>query len=382
VLLHTLLLFGFLREWRRDRRVCNAEKTDDGRNLKVSLVIPIQNEESRMEGLLRSLLEQDYPAEIIFVDDCSSDKSPAMLAQFVKDAALRGMNDCRVITLTENPGPNRKQQALSAGIAGARGGYLLFTGGDCEVPPGWIRAMARRMGATDAVPSATPLAGAVIGPVFKKKRGRGFLFLYQCFDHAIRYYYLAGSTGLGAAGGGFGNNLIVRRAALDVAGGYDAVPPSPTEDAALISLIRSLGGYRIRAVVLPDAVVETDSEQTWRGFINQTLRWNNGGLFSPEPVTRFNYNLLMVIISAGILALPLLPFFPGLWPLPACVFLSMIENTACVFSSFRKKLPKGGPLNLGYVISILFTPVYFTLMTIMGYCGIKPKWKELVVSSS
>jgi cellulose synthase/poly-beta-1,6-N-acetylglucosamine synthase-like glycosyltransferase len=227
--------------------------------------------------------------------------------------------------------------------------------------------MARRMGDLSV--------GAVIGPVFKKKQGGGFFFLYQCYDHAIRYYYLAGAIGLGAAGGGFGNNLIVSRAALDAAGGYDAVPPPPTEDAALISLIRSLGGYRIRAVVLPDAVIETGCEQTWRGFINQTLRWNNGGLFSPEPVTRFNYNLLMVIISAGILAVPLLPFFPGLWPLPAGVLIVMIENTVATFALFRKKLPKGGPLNLGYVICMLFTPVYFTLMTIMGYCGIKPKWK-------
>jgi cellulose synthase/poly-beta-1,6-N-acetylglucosamine synthase-like glycosyltransferase len=126
---------------------------------------------------------------------------------------------------------------------------------------------------------------------------------------------------------------------------------------------------------LPDAAVETGAEQTRRGFINQTLRWNNGGLFSPEPVTRFNYNLLMVLISAGILAVPLLPFFPGLWPLPAGILLMMIENTAAALSLFRKKLPKGGPLNLGYLLTLLFTPVYFTLMTIMGYCRIKTKWK-------
>jgi cellulose synthase/poly-beta-1,6-N-acetylglucosamine synthase-like glycosyltransferase len=329
-----------------------------------------------MEGLLRSLLEQDYPAEIIFVDDCSGDKSPAMLAEFVRDAAERGMNGCRVITLTENPGPNRKQRALSAGIAEARGDYLLFTDGDCEVPPGWIRAMARRMAATEAVPAA----GAAIGPVFKKKQGRGFFYLYQCYDHAVRYNYLAGPIGLGAAGGGFGNNMIVSRAALDAAGGYEAVPPSPTEDAALISLIRSQGRYSVRAVALPDAAVETGSEQTWRGFINQTLRWQNGGLFSPETVTRFNYNLLMLVISTGILAIPFLPFFPGLWPLPLGVLIVMIENTIAAFALFRAKLPKGGPLNLGYLLTLLFTPVYFTLMTVMGYCGIKTTWKQVTMN--
>jgi cellulose synthase/poly-beta-1,6-N-acetylglucosamine synthase-like glycosyltransferase len=362
VILQTLLMFGFFLEWRRDRAVLGRQPAHGGQP-PVSLIIPVHNEALRMERLLHSLLVQDYPAEIIFIDDCSDDESPALLAEFAGR-----MDNCRIITLTDNPGPNRKQYALSRGIAEARGDYLLFTDADCEASPGWIRAMVRRMDDT--------AVGAVIGPVFKKKQGRGFFFLYQCYDHAIRYNYLAGAIGLGAAGGGFGNNLIVSRAALDSVGGYDAVPPSPTEDAALVSLIRSQGKYRVRAIALPDAVVETVAEKTWRGFINQTLRWNNGGLFSPELMNRFNYNLLMLVISTGILAIPLLPFFPVLWPMPVGVFIVMIENTIAAFGLFRKKLPPGGPLNLGYALTLLFTPVYFTLMTLMGYCGIKITWKD------
>ena len=370
--LQTLLIAGLFMEWLRDRRAKNGP-SDRSRAAgtpaeQVSLIIPVRNESRRMVGLLESLLRQDCPAEIIFVDDCSTDESPAMLAQFVKDAARRGIENCRVITLTENPGPNRKQYALSAGIKEAKGDFFLFTDGDCEAPPGWIGAMVSRM--RDAS------TGVVIGPVFKKKPGKGFFFLYQCYDHVIRYNYLAGSIGLGAAGGGFGNNIIVRRAALDSVGGYDAAPPSPTEDAALISLLRSRGKFRVRAAVLPDAAVETAAEKNWRGFINQTLRWNNGGVFSPELVTRVNYNLWMLLIAAGVLAVPFLPFFPGLWPLPAAVLFGMLENTAAVFCLFRKKLPKGGFLNLGYLLALLFTPAYFVLMTIMGYCRVKTRWKE------
>jgi cellulose synthase/poly-beta-1,6-N-acetylglucosamine synthase-like glycosyltransferase len=366
VILQTALMLGVFLEWRRDR----VGRNDPQAHARISLIIPIHNEAVRLAGLLRSLLAQDYPAEIIFIDDGSHDESPAMLAQFAHDAAERGHN-CRIITLTENPGPNRKQFALSRGIAEAQGDYFLFTDGDCEVPPGWISAMARRMN--------DPAVGAAIGPVFKKKQGRGFFFLYQSYDHAVRYNYLSGAIGLGAAGGGFGNNFIVSRAALDSVGGYDAVPPSPTEDAALISLIRSGGKFHVRAIALPDAAVETDAERTWRSFINQTLRWNNGGLFSPERMTRLNYNLLMLVISTGILAIPLLPLFPGLWPMPAGVLIVMIENTIGAFGLFRKKLPPGGFLNLGYILTLLFMPVYMTLMTIMGYCGIKTTWKNKVV---
>jgi len=372
VALQSALMFGFFLEWLRDKRAAAganraAANMAGAAPLSVSVVIPIRNEARRMAALLESLLKQDHPAEIIFVDDGSDDESPAMLAGFVEKAREQGIGDCRVITLKENPGPNRKQRALSAGVADSRGDFLLFTDGDCEVPPGWVRAMARRM--------ACGKVGALIGPVFKKKPANGFFYLYQCYDHAIRYNYLAGSVGLGAAGGGFGNNLIVSKAALNAVGGYDAVPPSPTEDAALISLIRSQGKYRIRAAALPDAAVETCAEETWRGFASQTLRWNNGGLFSPEPVTRFGYNLLMLLITAGALSVPLLPFFPALWPLPAAGLIVMIENTAAAFAFFRKKLPRGGPLNLGYLCTLLFAQPYFTLMTLMGYCGVKASWK-------
>ena len=364
VVFHTTLMFGFFLEWLRDRKAVSRQPG----NVKVSVIIPIHNERERMEGLLRTLLVQSYPAQIIFVDDRSSDESPAMLARFAEDAKNRG-SDCRIVTLSENPGPNRKQFALSRGIAEADGDYFLFTDGDCEVPPGWISAMVCRI--------MDGKSGAVIGPVFKKKQGKGFFFLYQCYDHAVRYNYLAGAIGLGAAGGGFGNNLIISRKALEAVGGYDAIPPSPTEDAALISQIRRMGEYRVRAIAHPDAAVETGAEKSWRAFMNQTLRWSNGGLFSPEALTRFNYNLLLLLISAGILAIPLLPFFPGLWTMPAAIFIGMIENTIAAFGLFRAKLPKGGLLTkLGYFLILLFTPVYSTLMTLMGYARIKTTWKS------
>ena len=376
--LQTMLMFGFILEWRRDRKAAalseNNHRGTAQNKAKVSVIIPIHNEEERMEGLLRTLITQTYPAQIIFVDDRSTDKSPAMLAQFENEARGRGI-DCRIITLKENPGPNRKQFALSRGISESDGDYLLFTDGDCEVPSGWVEAMAGRIQIEGI--------GAVIGPVFKKKHGKGFFRLYQCYDHAVRYNYLAGAIGLGAAGGGFGNNLIISRKALDAAGGYDAIPPSPTEDAALISQIRSMGKYRVCAAAHPDAAVDTAREKSWRSFISQTLRWNNGGIYSPEILTRFNYNLLMLVISTGILAVPLLPFFPELWPMPAGVLFVMIENTIAVFALFRKKMPesasgkKGGiKIIFGYLLALLFMPCYLTLMTLMGYAHIKTKWKE------
>ena len=190
--------------------------------------------------------------------------------------------------------------------------------------------------------------------------------------------YLAASTGLGAAGGGFGNNLILRRSALEAAGGYGAVPPSPTEDAALVSMLRCLPGCRVRAICAlggsgADAAVLTAPETSWKAFAAQTLRWNNGGLFSPDAATRLNFTFLMLMISTGMLCLPLLPLLSGLWPLPLTVFLSMSMNTAAVLALFGGALPRAGA---AWALQTIFTPMYFTFLTILGLLGFKPSWKN------
>ena len=362
--LHLILMIGLCLEWRRDKRAASSK---DFETPFVSVIIPVHNEQERIEGLLKTLELQDYnKAEIIFVDDRSNDKTAEIINEFIKKCKKNNfsISDIRILSLSNNPGPNYKQFALARGIEASKGELILFTDADCCLPPCWISSMVRRM--------ANPKTGAMLGPVFKKSMGRGFFHLYQCFEHGVRYMYLAASTGIGAAGGGFGNNMIFRKKCIDMIGGYDSVPSSTTEDAALISIIRSKTKYKIRAGIGPDLHIMTLGENNWKDFIVQTLRWNNGGLFSPDLATRLNFGFLMITISMGILAIPFLPFIPLLWPLSAAVLISMTANTIATLLVFGVSLPKKG---IAYVIQCVFTPMYFTFLTVLGLCGIKPKWK-------
>ncbi|MDR2376097.1 MAG: glycosyltransferase [Treponema sp.] len=392
VSLQSALLTGLFLERRRETgglgKAGNPSGTSSGALPRVSVVVPVHNEESRLPALLEDLAAQDYDGlEIVLVDDRSSDGTAGLLSGFAG-----GRDNVRVVCLKENPGPNHKQYALERGLAVAAGDLLLFTDADCRIGPAWAGAMAARMG--------DPRVGATIGPVFKSwpggqdrlsfgsavlppEKAGGFLYSYQCYDHVVRFVYLAGAVGLGAAGGGFGNNLILRRAALEAAGGYAAVPPSPTEDAALISLIRSSTDYRIRAVYGARTHVYTKPETSWKALINQTLRWNNGGLFSPEIVTRINYTILMLTITVCTLALFLMPLYPKLWPMPLAQFIVMLENTlgaVCIArggrwkgrgTETRSSLPP-----LFWLRELLVMPFYMTLMTVLGFLGVKTTWKE------
>ena len=357
--LHFALALGVFLEWLRERRsIKNASEAIPF----VSVIVPVHNESSRIGWLLKSIEAQEYPnAEYIFINDRSDDDSADLINAFILGA---GKGKTRIISLKENPGPNFKQYALSRGLESASGEFFLFTDADCEIPPLWIQGMVKRM--------SNEKTGVMIAPVLKRMGGKGFFHLYQCYEHGVRYVYLAGAAGLGAAGGGFGNNLIIRRTCLQEIGGYEKVPPSPTEDAALVSLIRSSTGYKIRAALGQDVHVITQGEDSWKKLIKQTLRWNNGGLFSPDPATRFNYNFLMITITMGVLASPFLPFFPSIWLLPTGPVTVMIFNTIANLVFLGASLPRR---KLAYIPTLLFTPVYFAFMTILGFLGIKPEWK-------
>jgi cellulose synthase/poly-beta-1,6-N-acetylglucosamine synthase-like glycosyltransferase len=369
VSLQSALLTGLFLERRREKAGLQSAGAPRPR---LSVVVPVHNEELRLPALLEDLSAQDYgDLEIVLVDDRSTDGTAALLAAFAG-----GRDQVRVLYLKENPGPNHKQYALERGLAQATGDLFLFTDADCRVGPAWARAMAARMG--------DPRVGALIGPVFKSwpagKAGKAasFLYSYQCYDHVVRFVYLAGAVGLGAAGGGFGNNLILRRAALEAAGGYASAPPSPTEDAALISLIRSSTDYRVRAVYGAETHVHTGPESAWKSLLNQTLRWNNGGLFSPEIVTRINYTILMITIALCTLPLFFLPLYPKLWPMPLAQLIVMLENTLgalCIGRGGREARARSLPPQL-WIRELLFMPFYMTLMTALGFLGVKTTWKE------
>ena len=377
--LHTGVMVGMLRMWLQDHQLCRAAQacTASPEEPLVSVIIPIHNEAARISGLLETLAQQDYPhTEYIFVDDRSTDSSAEMILAFAEqECAKVGAADGEgswisrkvlLISLTENPGPNFKQYALSRGIEAASGDLLLLTDGDCQASPGWVGAMKMRM--------EDPRMGIAIGPVFRQREGKGFFHRFQCFDHAIRYSYLSGCVGMGWPFGGFGNNLIINRHALDTLGGYAKVPSSPTEDAALISIFRKSGEYRLHSASRQDTWVFTHGEAGWKALINQTLRWNNGGLYSPDVFTRVNFRYLMISITVGFFALPFIVLIPELWPLSASVYIVVSAVTGGTLKLFKPALPAKKP-PFSYFFYAGFLPPFFTLLTILGFCGVKTEWK-------
>ena len=109
-------------------------------HVRYSIVVPIFNEQAvlpvllnRLDALMTSL---DAPAEIVLVDDGSSDCSSIVLAARAKDDARY-----RYIRLSRNFG---HQVAITAGMDAARGDAVIVMDADLQDPPEVIEQMIAR----------------------------------------------------------------------------------------------------------------------------------------------------------------------------------------------------------------------------------------------
>jgi len=107
------------------------------RKIKISVVVPVYNEEKNVKILSREILtvlkNLKKPFEIIFVDDGSTDKT---------FQTLKVISNIKVIRLWRNFG---QTAALSAGIDESRGQYIITLDGDLQNDPKDIPKLLKKI---------------------------------------------------------------------------------------------------------------------------------------------------------------------------------------------------------------------------------------------
>lgn len=157
----------------------------------LSIVIPAYNEQRRigrsLDDILAFLKTQTYRAEVIVVDDGSSDRTAASVAERIPEFQKSG-HELRVLTNDPNRG---KGYSVKRGLTEARGEIVLFTDADLSAPiteaPKLIDPISSD--SADVAFGSRALNRELIGvrqPIFRDFGGRAFNFFMKMIT-GLRY---------------------------------------------------------------------------------------------------------------------------------------------------------------------------------------------------
>lgn len=110
--------------------------------MRLSIIVPLFNEEDNICPLLHRLHQAlaNYSYEIILVDDGSNDNTAAVAQEWVDERTVH------LVQLRRNYG---QTTALKAGIAAARGTYIVTIDGDLQNDPDDIPLMLEKIASED-----------------------------------------------------------------------------------------------------------------------------------------------------------------------------------------------------------------------------------------
>ena len=263
----------------------NKENNSEPKKLKklpkVSVIIPAYNEEESIAKTIRSVLNLDYPRnllEVIVVNDCSKDGTEREASKFKNHGV-------KVLTNKANSG---KAFSLNAGIKAATGSIVGCIDADCEVDSKALEKMINYFEDED-VGSVTP-AVKILKPKSLLERVQHVEYLLNIFLRKM----LAFVDAVHVTPGPFS---LYRRDLLVKIGGFDV--GNLTEDMEIALKIHK-AGYRIENSV--DSVCYTICPTKWKDLYKQRLRWYRGAFSN-----MYKYKDMMFKRRYGNLGIFLLP---------------------------------------------------------------------------
>lgn len=271
----------------------------------VIAVVPARNEVEVIERSIGSLLQQDYPGRlsVVLADDESTDDTAARARAVAErlDAADR----LQIVPTPPRPaGWVGKMWAVETGVRAAaerdaEAAWLLLTDADIEHSPGNLTRLVARG-------EARGLALVSLMVRLEAEHGAGRL-LIPAFVYFFQKLYPfpkvndPRSRVAGAAGG----CMLVRRAALDAAGGVEPLRGEIIDDCAFGRALKGQG---------PIWLGLTESEQSVRAYMGLSEVWQ---MVARSAFTQLQYSWLL--LAGTLLGLGLLYVVPPLAALAGLV---------------------------------------------------------------
>jgi chlorobactene glucosyltransferase len=329
----------------------------------ISVLVPARNEERSIGACLASLSTQTVPRlEIIAVDDGSTDRTPAILA----DAARRDQR-VRVLRIeSPPPGWTGKSFALDSGVALARGSWLCFTDADTVHAP---ESIARAVGFAEA-------HGIALLSLTSRQLTHSFwerVVQPVVFGLLDQWFPLGRvndpASPLAAASGIF---ILVARDAYEAAGGHRAVAGEVLEDVALARHVK-MGGGRLAFVDGADLVAArmyTDLSAIRRGWTKNLYRLRGR---RPLPAVASILELGTTLVWPAVGGAATAVAGPPGWGWLAALGLAVVLGAEVPFRAWRGDDPRG---SLTVPLGAALVAIFLLESALRDWLGLGVRWKD------
>lgn len=243
------LLAGHGGYWRTDQRLpaVPAGFRDPASWPAVTAVVPARDEAAILPRTLPTLLAQDYPGPftVVLVDDESSDGTAGVaagVAAALGERAQPADGNARVMAqrlrvvsgAPAPPGWAGKVWAMAQGAQAAEDAeWVLFTDADIAYAPGTLTRLVRAAVADDRV-MVSQMALLRAGTSWERLLVPAFVYFFAKL-YPFRRVNRRGGRVAAAAGG----CMLVRRQALEAAGGLEPIRGARIDDVALGRLLKT-----------------------------------------------------------------------------------------------------------------------------------------------
>lgn len=358
LVLYIYKILHFYSGWKRIKefRIRNFDK-----NIRVSVIIPVRNEEHNIKKLLGDLTEQDYPQtflEIILVNDHSTDLTSVKIKPFCDK-----YSNVRLIELNDHL--EGKKAAIDTGVRSSAGEIIVTTDADCRVGKRWISTIILYY-----MYCSKP--AMIIGLVDMQSDGSLFS-KFQQFEFAALIASGAGAAGMSRPLYCNGANLIFRK---EVYSGYaNSINTKSASGDDTLFLLKVKKNFRhgIKVLKSGTAVVHIKPQKDLRDFIRQRIRWTSKSRYYRDfdiistAIIVLSTNISVAISLIMLIFLKSYLLFPCLFIAKTIADLVFLRKPFGFFN--KKKLIKYLiPFQIVYPFYISITGI---LGNVLGY-----SWKE------
>lgn len=343
IICFSCVLGVFYLGWYLNDRTTIKSKQENYNLTQISVLIPFRNEASNIPHLLTAIKQLTHlPLEFIWVNDHSEDTSLDNLKNLPPNHELLHLPNSQT----------GKKAAIRAGIASAKGSYILTWDADIKVPKTYFEHLQK-----------TPISALSIFPVCMQANS-----IWEVF-YELDYYFL---SSINVAVSGFTKPIVASGANLlfekEIFLACDSIQHhrhiASGDDQFLLDDFKK-AGKSMQVIPIHGLCVTTETPHSLLSFLQQRLRWI-GKSSKIKDTTTYFISIVGVVYLALFIFLLFTPFW--FYVLPVKIMIDMVIFLPYLHRLNRKKIAW---------ISPFFTcmyPIYF-LVIVLFSLGLKTQWK-------